>query len=97
MLSKREGLPKSLLEAAAAGRALISTDVPGSREIAINSINAETVKLDDINALVKAILYLAKNHKVRKNYGLKSRELVESDMSEDQVIKNTLSLYKSFN
>ena len=95
--SKREGLPKSLLEAAAAGRAIISTDVPGSREIAINSINAETVKLDDINALAKAILYLAKNHKVRKNYGLKSRELVESDMSEDQVIRNTLSLYKSFN
>ncbi len=95
--SKREGLPKSLLEAAAAGRAIISTDVPGSREIAINSMNAETVQLDDINALAKAILYLAKNHKVRKNYGLKSRELVESDMSEDQVIRNTLSLYKSFN
>ena len=95
--SKREGLPKSLLEAAAAGRAIISTDVPGSREIAINSINAEIVQLDDINGLAKAILYLAKNHKVRKSYGLKSRELVESDMSEDQVIRNTLSLYKSFN
>ena len=95
--SKREGLPKSLLEAAAAGRAIISTDVPGSREIAINSINAEIVQLDDINGLAKAILYLAKNHKVRKSYGLKSRELVESDMSEEQVISNTLSLYKTFN
>ena len=95
--SKREGLPKSLLEAAAAGRAIISTDVPGSREIAINSINAEIVQLDDINGLAKAILYLAKNHKVRKSYGLKSRELVESDMSEEQVIRNTLSLYKNFN
>ena len=95
--SKREGLPKSLLEAAAAGRAIISTDVPGSREIAINSINAEIVQLDDINGFAKAILYLAENHKVRKSYGLKSRELVESDMSEDQVIRNTLSLYKSFN
>ena len=95
--SKREGLPKSLLEAAAAGRAIISTDVPGSREIAINSINAELVQLDDINGFSQAILYLAKNHKVRKSYGLKSRELVESDMSEEQVISNTLSLYKTFN
>ena len=95
--SKREGLPKSLLEAAAAGRAIISTDVPGSREIAINSINAEIVQLDDINGFSQAILYLAKNHKVRKSYGLKSRELVESDMSEEQVISNTLSLYKTFN
>ena len=96
LLSRREGLPKSLLEAAAAGRAIISSDVPGSREIAVNSINAETVQLDDINGLTKAILYLAKNHKVRKSYGLKSRKLVESDMSEDQVIMKTLSLYKSF-
>ena len=95
--SKREGLPKSLLEAASAGRAIISTDVPGSREIAINSINAEMVQLDDIKGLAKAILYLAKNHKIRKSYGLKSRELVESDMSEEQVIRNTLSLYKNFN
>jgi len=95
--SKREGLPKSLLEAAAAGRAIISTDVTGSREIALNSVNAETVTLGDINALAKAILYLAKNHKVRKSYGFKSRELVESDMSEEQVIRKTLSLYQNFN
>ena len=96
MPSRREGLPKSLLEAAAAGRAIISTDVPGSREIALNSINAETVMLDDIDAMAKAILYLAENHKLRKSYGIKSRELVESDMSEDQVIRNTLSLYQNF-
>ena len=95
--SKREGLPKSLLEAAAAGRAIISTDVTGSREIALNSVNAETVMLGDINALAKAILYLAKNHKVRKSYGFKSRELVESDMSEEQVIRKTLFLYQNFN
>ena len=94
--SKREGLPKSLLEAASAGRAIISTDVPGSREIAINSFNAETVMLGDVNALAKAIIYLSKNHKVRKKYGFKSRELVESDMSEEQVINSTLSLYKNF-
>jgi len=47
--------------------------------------------------LAKAILYLAKNHKVRKSYGFKSRELVESDMSEEQVIRKTLSLYQNFN
>ncbi len=95
--SKREGLPKSLLEAAAAGRAIIATDVPGCREIALNNINAKIVKFNDINQLVEAILYLSKNHKIRKSYGLKSRELVESDMSEDAVIENTLALYKNFN
>ncbi len=96
LLSRREGLPKSLLEAAASGRAIISTDVPGSREIAINSLNAELVKYNDIKGIAEAILYLSENHDLRKNYGFKSRELVESDMSEEQVIKNTLSLYKDF-
>jgi len=95
--SKREGLPKSLLEAAASGRAIISTDVPGCREIAINDINAKLVNYGDILQLSKAILYLAGNHKVRKSYGLKSRELVESDMSENVVIKKTLSFYKKLN
>ncbi len=96
LASKREGLPKSLLEAAAAGRAIISTDVPGSREIALKSLNAEVVCLGNNKALAKAILYLSENHKIRKMYGIKSRELVESDMSEENVIKKILNLYKSF-
>jgi len=94
LLSRREGLPMSLLEAASSGRAIISTDVPGSREIAIQSVNAELVDYNDINAIAKAILHLAENHDLRKSYGLKSRELVESDMSEKQVINNTHFLYE---
>ena len=46
--------------------------------------------------MVKAILYLSKNHQVRESYGKNSRKLVESDMSEDKVIKNTLSVYQDF-
>ena len=95
--SKREGLPKSLLEAAACGRAIISTNVPGCREIAINGVNAKLVNFGNVRQLSKAILFLSENHLVRKSYGLKSRELVESDMSEDKVIKNTLSFYKKLN
>ena len=49
-------------------------------------------KMDD----EEAILYLSKNHQVRKSYGKNSRKLVESDMSEDKVIKNTLSVYQDF-
>ena len=96
LLSRREGLPKSLLEAAASGRAIISTDVPGSREISRKSINAELVKFNDVNATAKAILYLAENHAVRKSYGLKSRELVEGDMSEEMsdVLDKSISQFK---
>ena len=63
--------------------------------IAITSVNAILVKNNDIEEISKAILLLATRHDLRKNYGLKSRELVESDMSEEFVIKNTLSLYKN--
>ena len=93
--SRREGLPKSLLEAAASGKAIIATDVPGCREIAINNVNAITVPLDNVVKLAKAIEYLSKNHKVRKKYGLKSRELVEKDMSEEIIINKTIFIYEN--
>ena len=53
LLSKREGLPLSLLEAAAIGRPIISTDVTGSREIAINNYNAINIKVGDMLSVVK--------------------------------------------
>ena len=83
----------SLMEAAASGRAIISTDVPGCREIAINKVNAILVPTDNVIELSRAIIYLSLNHEIRKKYGFKSREIVESDMSEDKVIHNTLSIY----
>ena len=91
--SRREGLPMSLLEAAANGRAIITTDVPGCREIAIDKHNAILVPRDDIKILSEAILFLASNHNIRKNYGLNSRKIVENDMSLDKVIDKTISLY----
>ena len=93
--SKREGLPKSLLEAASAGRPIIATDVPGCREIAINKINAITIPLNDVKKLSEAIILLSENNELRKMYGLRSRKLVESDMSEEIVIQKTLSIYEN--
>ena len=61
LASRREGLPKSLLEAAASGKAIIATDVPGCREIAINKVNAITFPLDDEEKLVEAIKILSEN------------------------------------
>jgi glycosyltransferase involved in cell wall biosynthesis len=95
LASEREGLPKSLLEAASMGRAIIASDVAGCREIAINGVNAITYKKGNIEELAKAIIYLSTHHKIRENYGFNSRKLVESDMSEDRVIKKTLSIYQA--
>ena len=87
-------MPKSLLEAASVGRAIIATDVPGCREMAIDKVNAITVPLDNVAELTNAIIYLASNDKIRKKYGLKSREIVEKDMTEDHIVNKTITLYK---
>ena len=94
LLSKREGLPLSLLEAAAIGRPIISTDVTGSREIAINNYNAINIKVGDIHECSKAILKLSKNKTLRKKYGKNSRKLVEGDMALDHICYQYYSLYK---
>jgi len=95
LASEREGLPKSLLEAASMGKAIIASDVVGCREIAINGVNAITFKKGNIEDLAKAIIYLSTHHKIRENYGSNSRKLVESDMSEEMVIQKTLSIYQT--
>ena len=94
LLSKREGLPLSLLEAAAIGRPIISTDVTGSREIAINNYNAINIKVGDVFECSKAIIKLSRNKTLRKKYGKNSRKLVESDMALDHICHQYYSLYR---
>ena len=93
LLSKREGLPMSLMEAAAVGRPIIATDVPGCREIAINKFNAITVTPGDILAIKEAILKLASNKILRLQYGKNSRKIVESDMENNMIFKKYLKTY----
>lgn len=90
-----EGLPKSLLEAAACGRPIIATDVPGSREIAISGRNAILVPPNDAEALSEALERLGSSPELRASYGRESRLIVESDMSQDRVARDVVELYQS--
>jgi glycosyltransferase involved in cell wall biosynthesis len=90
-----EGLPKSLLEAAACGRPIIATDVSGSREIAIAGRNAILVPPNDAEALCDALEHLAGNRELRERYGRESRRLVESDMAQERVARDVVELYHS--
>ena len=93
--SYREGLPKVLLEAAAVGRPLIATDVPGCREIVKNGENGILVKLKDVDSLYNAIKILMSDNEMRQAMGKKSRLLIESELSTDIINKQTLQLYKT--
>ncbi|GFO81710.1 MAG: glycosyl transferase family 1 [Methyloceanibacter sp.] len=91
--SRREGLPKSLLEAAAYGRAMVATDVPGCREIAIEGETALTVPADDPVALAEAMARMANDREMRADFGRAARELVEREFSADRIGQETVDLY----
>lgn len=92
--SYREGLPKVLLEAAACGRPLIATDVPGCREIVRHGQNGLLVPLRDAISLADAIERLLDNSDLRRVMGEKGRQMVESEFSEATVAQQTLAVYR---
>jgi glycosyltransferase involved in cell wall biosynthesis len=91
--SRREGLPKSLLEAAACGRAIVATDVPGCRVIARDGINALLVPPDDPVALAEAIDHLARNPALRQTFASAGRRMVEEEFSSARIGAETVALY----
>lgn len=93
LASRREGLPKSLLEAAACGRAMVATDAPGCREIAIAGETALTVPVDDAAALADAMAKLAGDAELRQRFGANARALVERKFSADAIGRETVALY----
>jgi len=92
--SYREGLPKSLLEAAACGRALVATDVPGCREITRNGENGLLVPARDAVALAAALRQLVENPALRQSMGSRGREIVEKEFSVERVVNETLAVYQ---
>jgi glycosyltransferase involved in cell wall biosynthesis len=93
LASRREGLPKSLLEAAACGRAMVATDAPGCREIAIDGETALTVPVDDIGALAAAMAKVASDADLRERFGANARALVEAKFSAEAIGRQTVALY----
>lgn len=92
--SRREGLPKSLLEAAACGRPLVATDVPGCREIAREGLNALLVTVDDATALADAIGRLAADPGLRRRFSDASRQMAVTEFSSDRIGKDIVALYR---
>jgi mannose/cellobiose epimerase-like protein (N-acyl-D-glucosamine 2-epimerase family)/glycosyltransferase involved in cell wall biosynthesis len=92
--SHREGMPLSLLEAAACGRPLVATDVPGCRDIARPGVNAFLVPLDDAEALADAIDRLAGDAELRRKFGRASRDLVEQNFSSRRIGAALVKLYR---
>jgi glycosyltransferase involved in cell wall biosynthesis len=89
-----EGLPKVLIEAAACGRAIVTTDVPGCREVVRDNDNGLLVPPRDSDALANALASLIKNPSLRARMGARGRETAVREFSEESVFAQTLTVYR---
>ena len=92
--SYREGLPKVLLEAAAVGRPIVATDVPGCREIVKDGENGLLVSPRDGSSLAYAIRRLVENPEERARMGSVGREMAVNEFRTEKVVRRTLSVYE---
>ena len=91
--SYREGLPKSLIEACAVGRPIITTDTQGCRECVENEKNGFLVPVKDIEILSEKMKILINDKNKREEMGRYSRLLAEKDFSVDSVVDKFMGIY----
>lgn len=89
-----EGLPKSLLEAAACGLPIVTTDAPGCREVVRDGVNGLLVPVRDAAALAEALKKLIDDAALRCVMGGQSRLLAEKEFGQEAVIAQTLAVYR---
>lgn len=93
--SYREGLPKSLIEAAACGRPVVTTDVPGCRDAIESGVSGVLVPPRDARALADAVAALARDEALRVRMGAAGRALAERDFGLDRIVRAHLDVYRA--
>ncbi|KTD72244.1 glycosyltransferase family 4 protein [Legionella tucsonensis] len=91
--SYREGLPKVLLEAAASGRAVVTTNVPGCRDAIEPNQTGLLVPVKDVKALASAIERLIDDSDYRQQLGKEGRLLAEREFSIEHVVAAHMDIY----
>jgi glycosyltransferase involved in cell wall biosynthesis len=89
----REGVPRILMEGAASGRALVTTDMPGCRDIVQDGINGFVVPPHDVEALEAALERLITDAALRARLGTAGRTIAEQYFSLPRVLEQFWALY----
>lgn len=90
----KEGLPKSLIEANAVGRPIITTDSIGCRDTVDDGVNGFIIPIKDSEILAQKLAILIDNKDLRLQMGRKAREFAERDFSIENVVARHLEIYK---
>ena len=93
--SYREGLPLFLAEAAAAGRACVTTDVPGCRSVVEDGVSGLVVPPRDAERLADALGRLLEDAPLRQRMGESGRRLALERFSKDIVTQQIFTVYES--
>lgn len=92
--SYREGLPKSLIEAAAASRAVVTTNVPGCRDAIIPDKTGLLVPVKDFQKLADALQWLIEHPQERIAMGKAGRKFAEKEFSIEKSVQDHLEIYQ---
>ena len=95
--SYREGLPKVLIEAAACGRAVVTTDVPGCRDAIEPDVTGFLCKVRDAGSLAEKIEKLILDKDLRNSMGKAGRELAQKEFDINKVIQKHFEIYENYN
>jgi glycosyltransferase involved in cell wall biosynthesis len=92
--SYREGMPKALLEAAACGRVVVTTDVPGCRDAIEPGVTGVLVPVREVESLANTIELLLTHPEQRKTMGIAGRRLAEQEFDVHAVVDKHLAIYQ---
>jgi len=92
----REGVPRSLIEAAASGRPIVTTDSPGCRDLVRDRREGILVALRDVEAAARALVELASNSDLRAQLGRAAHVRFQERFTEAEVRRRVDSVYASF-
>jgi glycosyltransferase involved in cell wall biosynthesis len=95
LLSLGEGLPRSLVEAAAAGRPIVTTDVPGCREVVRDGKEGILVPLGDVDAAARALMALAADPALRSRLGTAANARFRARFTAEGVRQTVRDLYRA--
>ena len=92
--SYREGIPRILIEAAASGRPIVTTDAPGCRELVRPGVNGIIVPSRDTASLAGALRFLIEHPEARVAMGANNREVAVQEYSQELVISQFVAVYR---